>query len=85
MYIPHYNRNEDQIELLAFMQAHSFATVVTILAVEMTGRVGVVSTPFPLITHLSLVIMEDGEKLRNSGHVARRVNMFQKNECKFRQ
>ncbi len=59
MYTPAFSRNDDRAELLRFMRAHSFATVVT------AAR----GTPF--VTHLPLVIADGADGLRITGHVAR--------------
>ena len=60
MYIPNANRVDDQAQLVAFMQAHSFATVVSTVQGELFA------------THLPLVIgaAEDGQ-IRIRGHLAK--------------
>jgi transcriptional regulator len=59
MYIPNAFRMEDRAELLAFMRAHAFATLVS-------------WTPGgPIATHLPVVIDDRGDHLEISGHVAR--------------
>ncbi len=59
MYIPNTYRYDDHTELIEFMQAHSFATLVSILD-------GV-----PIASHVPLVVHADGEQVRLSGHVAK--------------
>ncbi len=59
MYTPAFARNEERGELLRFMRAHSFATVVTPAAGP------------PFVTHLPLVIDEGADGLRITGHFAR--------------
>jgi transcriptional regulator len=59
MYIPNAFRMEDRAELLAFMRAHAFVTMVSW------------TTDGPIATHLPVVIEERGDGLVLSGHVAR--------------
>ncbi|MCE7982811.1 MAG: FMN-binding negative transcriptional regulator [Caldilinea sp. CFX5] len=59
MYIPNANRVDDQGQLVAFMQAHSFATVVSLVQGELFA------------THLPLVIVAEGEQIRLRGHLAK--------------
>ncbi len=59
MYTPKAFQTSDRAELVAFMRAHSFATLVS------AGAGGL------LATHLPVVIDDDGETIRISGHVAR--------------
>jgi transcriptional regulator len=59
MYIPNAYRYEDQDELLAFMRAHSFATLVSVL----DGS--------PFASHVPLVVQTDGAHVTLSGHLAR--------------
>ncbi len=59
MYIPNANRVDEQAQLLAFMQAHSFATLVSLVQGEMFA------------THLPLVIVADGEQITLRGHLAK--------------
>ncbi len=59
MYVPKAFQTNDRAELVAFMRAHSFATLVS-------------ADPGGLLaTHLPVVIEDDGETIRISGHVAR--------------
>jgi len=59
MYIPNANRVDDQEQVLAFMQAHSFATLVSLVNGQLFA------------THLPLIIVaqEEGKLLR--GHMAK--------------
>lgn len=59
MYIPNANRVDDQEQLLAFMQAHSFATLVSLVNGELFA------------THLPLVIVTQGGQIVVRGHLAR--------------
>jgi transcriptional regulator len=59
MYIPNANRVEDQAQLVAFMQAHSFATVVSTVQGELFA------------THLPLVISAEDGQIRIRGHLAK--------------
>jgi len=59
MYIPNTDRVEDQAQLLAFMQAHSFATVVGLVNGELFA------------THLPLVILARDDQIRLWGHMAK--------------
>jgi transcriptional regulator len=59
MYIPNANRMHDQEEMLAFMRAHSFATLVSILD-------GV-----PVATHLPLVVQVEAGQITLLGHLAK--------------
>ncbi len=59
MYIPSHYREDDSDTLIAFMRAHSFATLVT------------VDGGTPLATHLPVVTAQHGEALILSGHLAK--------------
>lgn len=59
MYIPNANRVEDQAQLVAFMQANSFATVVSLVQGELFA------------THLPLVIVAEDGQVRLRGHLAK--------------
>ncbi len=59
MYTPKAFLMEGRAELLAFMRAHSFATLVS-------GRPGAL-----IATHLPVVVEDDGDTITISGHVAR--------------
>lgn len=59
MYIPNANRVEDQAQLVAFMQANSFATLVSMVQGELFA------------THLPLVVVTEGEQVRLRGHLAK--------------
>ncbi len=59
MYMPAHFKVEDHAELLAFMQEHAFATLVTA-----PGGV-------PFATHLPLLVQPEGEKLFVRSHLAR--------------
>jgi transcriptional regulator len=59
MYIPNAFRVDDRGELLAFMRAHSFATLVSVIDGE------------PFATHLPLAIEERGDAVVVTGHVAK--------------
>lgn len=59
MYIPNANRVDDQVQLLAFMRAHSFATLVSMV----NGHL--------FATHLPLVIMAQDEQILLCGHMAK--------------
>lgn len=59
MYTPAHNRNEDRDELLAFMRAHSFATLVT------AGPGGLMAT------HLPFLIEAEGGQVTLVAHLAR--------------
>ena len=59
MYIPQANRVEEQAALLAFMQAHSFATLVSLVQGELFA------------THLPLVIVAQGDQILVRGHLAK--------------
>lgn len=59
MYIPNANRVDEQAELLAFMQAHSFATLVSLVQGELFA------------THLPLVIVEQEAQILVRGHLAK--------------
>lgn len=59
MYIPNAYRYDNQDECIAFMRAHSFATLVSVL----DGA--------PVASHVPLVVHADGEQLTLSGHLAR--------------
>lgn len=60
MYIPKQYNKEDYQEIKAFMQSYNFATIIS----TRDGR--------PLATHVPVNIMEDGETLYITGHVAKR-------------
>jgi len=64
MYTPRYNREDDPVALLAFLKAHSFATLITV------GPGG-----SPRATHLPFVVTTEGdgslEGLRLVAHLAR--------------
>ncbi len=59
MYIPKPYRMEDQDALVAFMRAHSFATLVSVV----DGA--------PFATHLPLVVTTEDEGVTLTGHLAR--------------
>lgn len=59
MYIPNAFRVDDQGELLAFMRANSFATLVS------------VERGAPVATHLPLLVEEVGGAVRLTGHLAK--------------
>jgi len=59
MYIPNAFREDDQATLVAFMRAHSFATLVSVVD----------GTPFA--THLPLVISEESGQILLVGHLAK--------------
>lgn len=59
MYIPKINAWDDEEAMIAFMQAHNFATVVS------------VQDGVPVATHLPLTITRDGESILLRGHFAR--------------
>lgn len=59
MYIPNANRVEDSEQLLAFMKAHSFATMVS----QVDGE--------PFATHLPILIRQEGEQIWLSSHLAK--------------
>lgn len=59
MYIPNANRVDDQAQLVAFMQAHSFATLVSLVQSELFA------------SHLPLVIVTQGDQLFLRGHMAK--------------
>lgn len=59
MYIPNANRVADQEQLLAFMQAHSFATLVSLVQGELFA------------THLPLVTVAQGDQILIRGHLAK--------------
>lgn len=59
MYIPNANRVDEQVELVAFMRAHSFATVTSLV----NGAL--------FATHLPLTISEDAGNIVLHGHLAR--------------
>lgn len=65
MYQPAQFKVTDHAELLAFMQAHSFATLITA-----PGGV-------PFATHLPLLIEADGERLFLRSHIARANKQWQ--------
>lgn len=59
MYIPKAFHVDDRDTLVAFMRAHNFASVVT------NGSAGLAATPVPVIIH------DDGQILRITGHFAK--------------
>jgi transcriptional regulator len=59
MYIPHANRMDDKGEMVAFMRANSFATLVSLLE------------DVPVATHLPLVVRTEGEQITLVGHLAK--------------
>lgn len=59
MYIPPYYKEEDQDKLLAFMQVHNFATLISS------------SENMPIGTHLPFLIEKRGEKLFLVSHMAK--------------
>lgn len=59
MYIPRHNKIENTQELLAFMRAHSFATLISIL------------DDAPHAVHIPILVKEDGEQIILEGHVAK--------------
>ena len=59
MYTPRHNSVDDQATLVAFMQAHSFAALVTYGAAGLRA------------THLPVVVERDGGQLRLLAHVAK--------------
>lgn len=59
MYIPNANRVDDQEQVLAFMQAHSFATLVSLVDGQLFA------------THLPLVIVAQTEGVLLRGHMAK--------------
>jgi len=59
MYIPTINRVEEQAELLQFMQAHNFATLVSNVADTLYA------------THVPLTITDQGEEMVIQGHLAK--------------
>ncbi len=65
VYIPRINRNEDRDELLAFMRANSFATVVS----DVDG--------VPVATHLPLVVDASADSISIRGHFAKANDHWQ--------
>lgn len=59
MYIPNANRVDDRAALVAFMGAHSFATLVSLVQGELFA------------THLPLVVVQQGEQTLLRGHLAK--------------
>jgi transcriptional regulator len=59
MYIPRAYRQEDMQELVAFMRAHSFITLVSVL----DGA--------PFATHVPVVVQREGDTVTLQGHLAR--------------
>jgi transcriptional regulator len=59
MYIPNANRVEDQTQLVAFMQANGFATLVSLVQGELFA------------THLPLMVVAEEEGVRLRGHLAK--------------
>lgn len=59
MYIPKAFHVDDRETLVAFMRAHNFAAVVT------NGPAGLAATPVPVVIH------DEGETLRVTGHFAK--------------
>lgn len=58
MYSPHPFRVTDSKEILAFVKAHSLATIVSN------------QTDFPIASHIPLIVQEAGEKSKLIGHFA---------------
>lgn len=69
MYIPPANRNDDLPELMRFMQANSFASMISMHAGE------------PVATHLPLQVISDDGALRVEGHVAKANPQWQSLEA----
>lgn len=59
LYIPPHFRNEDRGELLEFMRAHAFATLVS------SGEAGIA------VSHVPLLVEDQGGKMLLRGHLAR--------------
>jgi transcriptional regulator len=59
MYIPHAYHETDSAQLVAFMQAHSFITLVS--TVDHT----------PLASHVPVVVTVEGENVKITGHLAK--------------
>lgn len=59
MYLPPHFRQEERAELVAFMRANAFATLVSVV------------DGLPFATHLPLILEEQGEELMITGHVAK--------------
>ena len=59
MYIPAFNKFPNQQEAISFMQAYSFATIVSV----MDG--------LPVATHLPFIIKQEGDKVILSSHFAK--------------
>ena len=59
MYIPPLFREDDHDKLIAFMRAHSFGTLVTVV----DGA--------PFATHLPLIVEERGDEVAITGHLAK--------------
>lgn len=59
MYIPPLFREDERATLVAFMRAHSFATLVSVV----DGA--------PFATHLPLIVEEHGEQIVITGHLAK--------------
>jgi transcriptional regulator len=59
MYIPHMFRNGDRDELVAFMRSNSFGTLISVV----DGA--------PLVSHIPMVIHDDGDAVSIRGHLAR--------------
>ena len=65
MYIPNAYRNSNTEELVAFMQANSFATLVSI------------ADSVPVASHIPLIIAVSGETVTITGHVAKANTQWQ--------
>lgn len=59
MYLPSHFREDDQAQMVAFMAAHSFATLVSVV----DGS--------PFATHLPLIVEPRGDELVLTGHLAK--------------
>ena len=59
MYIPAFNKFENQQEVIAFMQHYSFATIIS------------VKDNLPVATHLPFLVKQQGDKLILSSHFAK--------------
>ncbi len=59
MYIPKHYQQHDRSEIVAFMKAYSFATIVT------------ASDGLPLASHLPFVVIETGDEIVLSAHFAK--------------
>jgi transcriptional regulator len=59
MYIPHAYRNDNRDELVAFMQANSFATLISVV----DGA--------PIVSHVPLIVSLAGDEVIIRGHLAK--------------